>query len=787
MLRPLTDQLLPADFIQNLQKYKATRVQKIDSEVGILNFFLNQITQIDPDIIVGHDLNDYQLKILCERAHKHTNNWSRLGRLRRIKANVKYDIVREVMVGRLVCDMKISTKELIKSKSYDLDTLCQTILKIPDGQRIDIESLDVLKMFQNSSDIFKMISLMMQDTAFILKMMYELNVIPLALQITNIAGNIMFRTLLGGRSERNEFLLLHAFTEKGYIVPDKKTKLRDNYENTKPTTSKKKPAYSGGLVLEPKVGFYDKLVLLMDFNSLYPSIIQEYNICFTTVTNENVPDCSLPQGILPIEIRKLVESRREVKKLMGNTDISNERKMQYHIRQMALKLTANSMYGCLGFSNSRFYAKDLAALVTHKGREILMNTKDLVQKLNFEVIYGDTDSIMINTNSLDYDQVIKLGHKIKQEVNKLYKQVELDVDGVFKYLLLLKKKKYAAVTVTKLKNGQLKVEQEHKGLDIVRRDWSQLASEAGKFVLNHLLNDQPQEEKIANIQNHLIKLKEDLIQGRVPLPLLVITKQLSKEPRMYADKKSLPHVQVALRFNQKNGRTLKVGDTVPYIICNDGTNLAATQRAYHIEEVKNSDTLKIDETYYLAQQIHPVVSRLCEPIDGVDPHQIAVWLDLDPTAFKTIQKPIKNNAIGENTRGPEIKFRNVSPFVFKCVSCKTDNKITSTLINGVTFLEKCTNTECDLRPFEYLSSIRNKLVLTIREYVAKYYRNELTCEDPACTYQTVRLPMKFASKYPVCGCCKKGVMYKKFTEGDLYLQLSYFQYLFDISKLGKSE
>lgn len=147
--------------------------------------------------------------------------------------------------------------------------------------------------------------------------------------------------------------------------------------------------------------------------------------------------------------------------------------------------------------------------------------------------------------------MMKIGVKIKQEVNRLYRQVELEIDGVFKYLLLLKKKKYAAVTLTKGKNGCLKEEQEHKGLDIVRRDWSQLAAEAGKFILNHILSDQSSEDRIENIHSHLGKLKDDLEQGKVPISLLVITKQLTKDPRMYADKNQLPHVQVALRYNKK--------------------------------------------------------------------------------------------------------------------------------------------------------------------------------------------------------------------------------------------
>jgi len=114
--------------------------------------------------------------------------------------------------------------------------------------------------------------------------MCDLNALPLALQITQVAGNVMSRTLLGGRAERNEFLLLHAFYERGFIVPDKsygKKKAGNDHEDHDPdaapagkTGGKRKPAYAGGLVLEPKKGFYDTFILLMDFNSLYPSIIQ---------------------------------------------------------------------------------------------------------------------------------------------------------------------------------------------------------------------------------------------------------------------------------------------------------------------------------------------------------------------------------------------------------------------------------------------------------------------------------------------------------------------------------
>ncbi len=78
-----------------------------------------------------------------------------------------------------------------------------------------------------------------------------------------------------------------------------------------------------------------------------------------------------------------------------------------------------------------------------------MKTKELALGMGLDVIYGDTDSIMIHTNSTDVETVFKLGQKVKAEVNKLYKLLEIDIDGIFKSMLLLKKKKYAALTMSK--------------------------------------------------------------------------------------------------------------------------------------------------------------------------------------------------------------------------------------------------------------------------------------------------------------------------------------------------
>ena len=83
-------------------------------------------------------------------------------------------------------------------------------------------------------------------------------------------------------------------------------------------------------------------------------------------------------------------------------------------------------------------------------------------------------------------------------------------------------------------------------------------------------------------------------------------------------------------MNSKGGKKLKAGDTVAYVICDDGSQLAATQRAFHVDEVRESQELKVDINYYLAQQLHPVVSRLCDPLEATDAARIAQSLGLDP-------------------------------------------------------------------------------------------------------------------------------------------------------------
>uniref|UniRef100_A0A3Q4G8D8 DNA polymerase n=1 Tax=Neolamprologus brichardi TaxID=32507 RepID=A0A3Q4G8D8_NEOBR len=785
------------------------KVEIASTERTLLGFFLAKMHKIDPDVLVGHDIFGFDLEVLLQRINVcKVPHWSKIGRLRRSNmpklGGRSAFAEKSATCGRLVCDVEISAKELIRCKSYHLTELTAQVLKT---ERITVPQEDIKNLYSDSPHLLYLLELTWTDAKLILLIMCELNVLPLALQITSIAGNVMSRTLMGGRSERNEFLLLHAFHEKDYIVPDKpsfkKAEGEDDVDAGK-GKRKKKAAYAGGLVLDPKVGFYDKFVLLLDFNSLYPSIIQEFNICFTTVQREahnsqkkkeddpeeipEIPDPNLEMGILPKEIRKLVERRKQVKGLMKQQDINPDLYLQYDIRQKALKLTANSMYGCLGFSYSRFYAKPLAALVTHKGREILMHTKDMVQKMNLEVIYGDTDSIMINTNSKCLDEVFKLGNKVKAEVNKLYKLLEIDIDGVFKSLLLLKKKKYAALVVEQHGEGRFSVKQELKGLDIVRRDWCDLAKECGNYVIGQILSDQSRDVIVENIQKHLVELGEKVASGDIPLNQYEIHKALTKDPQDYPDKKSLPHVHVALWINSQGGRRVKAGDTISYLICKDGSNLPASQRAYALEQLQKQENLTLDTQYYLAQQVHPVVSRICDPIEGIDGVLIASWLGLDPSQFRA-QQQFQREEEADGLLGvpvqltDEERYKDCERFTFTCPQCGTDNIYDSVFEGAGSTVEpslmRCCHIPCGGSPADYVVNIRNKLVLDIRRHIKRYYAGWLVCEDQACQNRTRRLPIAFSRHGPICPACSRATLRPEYSEKALYNQLCFYRFIFD--------
>ncbi|KAL1216796.1 DNA polymerase alpha catalytic subunit [Cardamine amara subsp. amara] len=823
-----------------------------NSERALLNRLFLELNKLDSDVLVGHNISRFDLDVLLQRAQACkilSSMWSKIGRLKRsfmpkLKGNTNFGSgatpgLMSCIAGRLLCDTDLCSRDLLKQISYSLTDLSKTQLN---WDRKEISPNDIPKMFQSSKTLVELIECCETDAWLSMELMFHLSVLPLTLQLTNISGNLWGKTLQGARAQRNEYYLLHTFHSKKYILPDKisqhmkeikSSKRRINHgpedhnvdeldvdlalENdpSKGNKTKKGPAYAGGLVLEPKKGLYDKYVLLLDFSSLYPSIIQEYNICFTTIprSEDGVPRLPSSQtpGILPKLMEHFVSIRKSVKlKMKKETGLKHR---ELDIRQQALKLAANSLYGYLGFSNSRFYAKPLAELITLQGREILQRTVDFVQNhLNLEVIYGDTDSIMIHSGLDNIEEVKAIGAKVIQEVNKKYRCLKIECDGIYKRMLLLRKKKYAAVKL-QFKDGKICQDIERKGVDMVRRDWSLLSKEIGDLCLAKILYGGGScEDVVEAIHNELMQIKEEMRNGQVALEKYVITKALTKLPEAYPDSKSQPHVQVALRMRQRGYKEgFNAKDTVPYIICYEqgNTSLASSagisERARHPDEVKSDDNRwLVDIDYYLAQQIHPVVSRLCAEIQGTSPERLAECLGLDPSKYRSRSNVTTGSDPSTSllfATSDEERYKSCEPLALACPSCSAAfncPSITSSVCTSISnryeteesdsiFWLKLHCLKCEAEGSTRRISpamIANQVKRQIDGFVSMYYKGIMMCDDESCKY-TTRSPNfrllgdrergTVCPNYPNCN----GTLLRKFTEADLYRQLSYFCHILD--------
>ena len=651
------------------------------NEAIFLNKFFIKLSTYDPDVLVAHNLYKDHLEEIISRVNinRISENWSKLGRIRRV-TSPKYvtgggfisnlNQMRYFTAGRIICDTVLSLQDIIRENNYTIDFLANRHL-ISNSLH---ENKDIISV-NDTEDLLNYGLQALEESRVCFELMNKFWILQLNKQLSNISGSLWIKSLQNSRVERCEMLLLHEMKKKSFILPDKFNK--SNYisedfpEDVNEDKKNKLNNYEGGLVLEPKAGFYDQIILLLDFNSLYPSIIQQYNICFTTVgrkstqnfnesnrnnfnefhklnnTNQAKPNVETIEendendlniirktesiAILPFIIESLIKQRNLVKEDLKNEKDSFKKSM-LNIQQTALKLSANSLYGYLGYKSSRFYSKTIAALITKKGRDILKETVTIVktiQNINsscfLDIIYGDTDSIMVNTLTNDLRKALEIGHIIKQKINDKDKILKIEIDSVYKSLLHLKKKKYAGLkyenAMELLKNnfqGDIILTKECKGLDMIRRDWCDLSKETGSYILDLLLNSElTKEDIITQIYDYLKELNIKIEKNLIDLEKYVISKQLVKNVEEY-NNALLPHIRVAKRLRERGDQSITNGTMITYLICRNNKekiqSKKVSERAYHLKEVRENKNLEIDIEWYKESQILMSINRLCKHI-----------------------------------------------------------------------------------------------------------------------------------------------------------------------------
>lgn len=825
LVRPIGAVGFPPGVQQAAQK-AGMNLRTLPNEASMLGCLAALIKNADPDVLVGHRLENISLDVLVHRMHDlKVATWSAMGRRNRKAWPEKFGkgngfnnnlLIREIFQGRLLCDIANELGQSLtpKCQSWDLPEMYNVVCH-KEHSSVEIN-------FQNpryAEDASFLLMPLKENVSQVLisaQIAFALQILSLSKQLTNLAGNAWSHTLSGTRAGRNEYILLHEFNRNNYIVPDKEdryhkntnhqqeAKLEANEDDATTVTSNKKPKYQGGLVFEPEKGLHKNYILVMDFNSLYPSIIQEFNICFTTVERDaynishdeerdlpSIPERDSEPGVLPRLLNTLVSRRREVKKLLKDPKITAVERAQYDIKQQALKLTANSMYGCLGYVNSRFYAKPLAMLVTNKGREILMDTRQLAELTGLRVVYGDTDSVMIDTGVITLSEALKIGEEFKVQVNERYKLLEIDTDNVFKRLLLHAKKKYAAMNVSfDRKTGKEVTALEVKGLDMRRREYCPLSKEVSTFVLMKLLSDIDPEQALSEVYEYLEQINTQVKNNEVSVDKFQINTRLSKDPNSYPNGKTMPPVQVALRL-RKQGKVVKAGSVITFVITAPEEGDAAlnpAERARAIQEVlANKGSFKPDGEYYLEKQIYAPVERLVNRIEGVDMMRVATALGIDTRKYVM---RLRNSEAGDNEITPlesnisDIeRFRQSSYMVLQC-NCGAKFRFGGLLASkdyNITF-NGIACAKCD-HVFSTLK-ITAQLECAIRKHLALYYAGWVICDDSACGIKTRQISVYgkrcIGASGKAHGC--KGVMRYKYSDKALYNQLLYFDAIFDVDK-----
>ncbi|GIQ89108.1 DNA-directed DNA polymerase, family B, partial [Kipferlia bialata] len=448
-------------------------------------------------------------------------------------------------------------------------------------------------------------------------------------------------------------------------------------------------AYEGATVIEPTTGYYDKTqpICTLDFSSLYPSIIIAHNLDYTTLIQGDPADYGIKpeditttpighkfvksnvrQGLLPEILKDLLSARKAAKKDMAAAT-DQMRKMVMNARQLALKVSANSVYGFCGSLQGKLPALQISASVTSFGREMIEETQRLVEtkytkangyEHNASVVYGDTDSVMIKFGCTTVAESIELGEEAADYCTSHFlKPIALCFEKVYCPYLLLMKKRYAGMYWT---NAIKPDKMDMKGIETVRRDNSQMVVDVLNGVLRALLEDGDKGLAEQTVKRAIA----DLLRGNIDMSKLVISKGLTKPPEKYEN--TQPHVVLVQKMRKRDPLSApKVGDRVKYIVTKGpkGTNICdrAEDPIYAIDNRR-----PIDTEYYL-EQLRKPLERILKDVMGKRINQMFEGAHTH-TVHETFQLPsptTKKGKKGKKKRGAGLLgFAQQIPTCSKC-------------------------------------------------------------------------------------------------------------------------
>ncbi|MEK6925199.1 MAG: DNA polymerase II [Nanoarchaeota archaeon] len=574
-------------FIVSKEEVKGAIACKTEAE--LLVKFKSEIERFDPDIITGWHVIDFDLNYLKKKFEEHNISFD----IGRTNENVRIKIEnnffrsstakipgRQVLDGlNLIKDPFIQEAPSIKNKefeSYTLENVSQVMLgegKLISGK----DRHDEIEILYKK-DKEKLIKYNIQDCKLAYNLLTKTKILDLAIERTTLIGLPINK--LTGSIVAFDSLYIREARKRGIVSPTLHYK-------------QKEERIKGGYVMEPIPGIYEN-VLVLDFKSLYPSIIKTFNIDpismlekkeKNSIESPNKAYFRNDNGILPEIIEKLHNEREKAKR--ENRELSS----------YAIKIIMNSFFGVLASPNCRYFSLDMANAITHFGQELIQLTAKKIEEMGLNTIYSDTDSVFLKMNSKKNPK--EIGNEIQKYINDFYNNYIKEKYDRKSYLELEFKKYYKAFMLPKVRNAKLetgskkryagliekdgKEELEIVGLEAIRGDWTEAAKDFQIELLNKIFH---KEDPIQFIKEYIKKINQGKLDKK-----LVYRKSIRKDLDQYT-KTTPPHVKAARLLDNLESNIIE------YYITKNGPE--------PVQKLKH----KIDYEHYIEKQITPIADTI---------------------------------------------------------------------------------------------------------------------------------------------------------------------------------
>lgn len=649
-----------------------SQVLSFQKEADMLSKWADFFRELDPDIITGYNINNFDWPYLINRAkYLKVNDFDYLGRITNIHSVIKDSVLQSKQMGRrenksinfegrVPFDLLLVLVRDYKLRSYTLNAVSYHFLQ---EQKEDVHHSIITDLQNESEQTRRRLAMYCLKDAYLpLKLLNKLMCIINYMEMSRVTGVPLTCLLTRGQQIKVVSQLLRKAKDAGYLMPAYHGQGSDEQ-------------FEGATVIEPKKGYYADPISTLDFASLYPSIMMAHNLCYTTLvppqmqreltlssdditttpTKNVFVKSNIRKGLLPEILESLLAARKKAK-----ADLKEEKdpfkRSVLDGRQLALKISANSVYGFTGAQVGKLPCLEISGSVTAYGRTMIEFTRSEVEKKYTKangykedavVIYGDTDSVMVKFGVKTLEESMLLGKEAAEFVTtKFVKPIKLEFEKVYYPYLLINKKRYAGLYFTRPDKYD---KMDCKGIETVRRDNSPLVSNMMSTCLQKLLIDRDPDGAV----DYAKQIISDLLCNRIDISQLVITKELTKND--YAAKQA--HVELANKMKKRDpGTAPKLGDRVPYVLICGAKNTPAYMKAEDpIYVLENS--IPIDFNYYMENQLSKPLLRIFEPILGDKAESLLLKGEHTRTKFMVTSKV---GALSAFTKKKE-----------KCIGCKT--------------------------------------------------------------------------------------------------------------------